>query len=334
MRRKRWGSRRLSFPSLSWPKPRRAFKPSRRGFRAVPPRSGGRPQVAKRRSRKKWWLIAIVLIIFGITQFFMHIERNLRPPIMHLAQIRVKQIATEAINKAITSQVTQGQDFENLVNWKTDSSGKVTGFMLNYAEHLKITSHTTQVVQQTLDDIHKRKEHIPLGQVLKSPIIASFGPQIPLKIEPQGAVKVQLDTRQQGAGINMILVEVFVHIVTEVAVVVPFDMEPQTVETDIPISYLLVVGDVPMYYYDAQGKAVGENKASAPSIAIPPPSSNENSAKEGEPQGSTGDTPLITPPSGTTSPGTTSPGSTPAPGETPAGESDSPAQPEGGGTGH
>ncbi|GAE08096.1 hypothetical protein JCM10914_4357 [Paenibacillus sp. JCM 10914] len=190
---------------------------------------------------------------------------------MHLAQIRVKQIATEAINKAITSQITEGKDFDNLVNWKTDSNGKVTGFMLNYNEHIKITSHTTQVVQKTLDDMHKRKEQIPLGQVMKSPIIASFGPNIPLKIEPQGAVKVQLDTRQQNAGINMILVEVFVHILTEVAVVVPFDMEPQIVETDIPISYLLVVGDVPMYYYDSQGKAVGENKANAPSIAIPPP---------------------------------------------------------------
>ncbi|ETT29824.1 sporulation protein YunB [Paenibacillus sp. FSL R5-808] len=261
---------------------------------------------------KKWWLIGALLLVFGIVEFFMYIEQNLRPPIMHLAQIRVKQIATEAINKAITSQVTQGKDFDNLVNWKTDSNGKVTGFMLNYAEHLKITSHTTEVVQKTLDDIHKRKEQIPLGQVMKSPIIASFGPQIPLKIEPQGAVKVQLDTRQQGAGINMILVEVFVHIVTEVAVVVPFDMEPQIVEADIPISYLLVVGDVPMYYYDGQGKAVGENKASAPSIAIPPPVTNENnhnSQQETSPATIPGnpvegsDVPIIPPSSGGVSSG-------------------------------
>lgn len=201
---------------------------------------------------------------------------------MHLAQIRVKQIATEAINKAITSQVTEGKQFDNLVNWKTDSAGKVTGFMLNYAEHLKITSFTTQLVQETLESMHQRKEHIPLGQVLKSPIVASFGPQIPVKIEPQGAVKVQLDTRQQEAGINMILVEVYVHIVTEVAVVVPFDMEPQVVETDIPISYLLVVGDVPMYYYDNQGRPVGENSSSAPSIAIPPLSKSEGNATSGD----------------------------------------------------
>lgn len=215
---------------------------------------------------------------------------------MHLAQIRVKQIATEAINKAITSQVTEGKQFDNLVNWKTDSTGKVTGFMLNYAEHLKITSFTTQLVQDTLESMHQRKEHIPLGQVLKSPIIASFGPQIPVKIEPQGAVKVQLDTRQQEAGINMILVEVYVHIVTEVAVVVPFDMEPQVVETDIPISYMLVVGDVPMYYYDNQGRPVGENSSNAPSIALPPPSKSEGNAPLGDNNLSTSPSPGISVP--------------------------------------
>lgn len=313
MRRKRWGSRRLSFPSLSWPRPRRAYKPPprrHRNFRSIRPAAHHRDRTISegRRSTRKWWLIGILLLLFGIFKFFTYIEQNLRPPIMHLAQIRVKQIATEAINNAITSQVTQGKDFDNLVNWKTDHSGKVTGFMLNYAEHLKITSHTTEVVRNTLNDIHKRKEHIPLGQVLQSPIIASFGPQIPLKIEPQGAAKVQLDTRQQDAGINMILVEVYVHIVTEVAVVVPFDMEPQIVETDIPISYLLVVGDVPMYYYDGQGNAVGENKATAPSIAIPPPASSENqhqiqpvdpSGSNSQPSPAEGSIPVVPSPSGT-----------------------------------
>lgn len=271
----------------SWPKPkmrRVRRKPARSGYTPVKASwNRTRSQNSRPRSRKKWWLIASLVLLFGILQLFLYVERNLKPPIMHLAQIRVKQIATDAINKAITSQVSQGKQFDNLVNWKTDSSGKVTGFMLNYAEHLKITSFTTQLVQETLETIHKRKEHIPLGQVLKSPIVASFGPQIPVKIEPQGAVKVQLDTRQQEAGINMILVEVFVHIVTEVAVVVPFDMEPQVVETDIPISYLLVVGDVPMYYYDNQGNPVGENSAHAPSIAIPPPTkTDEKPARSGD----------------------------------------------------
>lgn len=80
----------------------------------------------------------------------------------------------------------------------------------------------------------------------------------------------------------MILVEVFIHVVTEVAVVIPFDMEPQVVDTEIPVSYLMVVGDVPMYYYDNQGQPVGENGNNAPGIAIPAPQASGEKSGTGE----------------------------------------------------
>ncbi|MBY9078899.1 sporulation protein YunB [Paenibacillus sp. HN-1] len=242
--------------------------------------SGGGPGLApadgsrrRPRSRRRAWLISALLFLAVVLASVGYVERQMKPPIVHLAQIRVKQIATEAINKAISSQVAGGSSAEKLIDWKTDSAGKISGFMLNYNEHMRITSEAADVIQSTLSELQTRKEHIPLGQALDSPLIASFGPDIPVKIEPQGAVKVELSTRQQNAGINMILVEVYIHIVTELAVVVPFDMEPQVVDTEIPVSYLMVVGDVPMYYYDNQGRAVGEGSASAPNIALPAPSS-------------------------------------------------------------
>ncbi len=188
---------------------------------------------------------------------------------MNLAKIRIKQVATEAINEAITAQVAQQQDFDKLVNWKMDTSGKVSGFMMNYAEQMKITSNTFKVVQATLNDVNQLSEHIPVGMALGSPVLASFGPKIPVRIEPQGAAKVELSTRQRDAGINMILVEVYIDVNVDVAVVIPFDMENEHVETEIPLSYLLVVGDVPMYYYNAKGEPVGGNGAEAPNISIP-----------------------------------------------------------------
>ncbi|WP_445671664.1 sporulation protein YunB [Paenibacillus sp. FSL R7-0331] len=231
----------------------------------------GSASPARPRRRGSFWLILSLVLAIGVLQGLRYVEQHLRPPIIHLAQIRVKQIATESINKAITSQVADGGDAEALIDWKTDNNGKISGFMLNYREHMRITSQAAEVIQSTLQELHNRTEHIPLGQALDSPLIASFGPDVPIKIEPQGAVKVELNTRQKNAGINMILVEVYIHIVTEVAVVVPFDMEPQVVDTEIPVSYLMVVGDVPMYYYDNQGNPVGDNGSSAPGIAIPAP---------------------------------------------------------------
>lgn len=198
-----------------------------------------------------------------------YIDRHLVPPLMTVAELRVKQIATQAINKAISEQVANKSDFEQLIDWKTNNSGKVSGFMLNYGEHMRITSQTISTVQQTLDNVGSIPEHIPIGQAFGSTFISSYGPRVPVHFEPIGTVKVDLNTRQQDAGINMILVEVYIRIEAEVAIIIPFDTKPEKVTTEIPISYLLVVGDVPMYYYDNKGQPVGQSAAQAPSIAIP-----------------------------------------------------------------
>ncbi|RUT29063.1 sporulation protein YunB [Paenibacillus zeisoli] len=223
----------------------------------------------KKFSRRKVWLISVIIVIVCVMQFFLYVESQMKEPISNLAKVRVKQIATESINEAITAQVKDQKQFDDLIEWKTDDTGKIKGFVLNYSAHMKITSDTIHTVQSTLDRISKLSENIPLGQALGSPILASFGPKIPFRIEPKSDVKVDLNTRRQNAGINMILVEVYLRVKTEVSVVVPFDMVPQSVETEIPVSYLLVVGDVPTYYYDNNGNPVGENSPNAPNITLP-----------------------------------------------------------------
>lgn len=188
---------------------------------------------------------------------------------MNIAKVRVKQVATQAINKAITEQVARKSESEKLIDWKMNGDGKISGFMLNYAEHMSITSETINTVQNTFSEIKDIPENIPIGHALNSAIISSFGPKVPVRFEPVGAVKVELSTRERNAAINMVLVEVYIKVVAEVSIIIPFDSEPELVETEIPISYLLVVGDVPMYYYDSSGKPVGENAPAAPNISVP-----------------------------------------------------------------
>lgn len=261
-------------------------------------RRGWRSRTRRPKRRRRIWIAVVIISIIGLVQFVQYVERRMTGPIVHLAQIRVKQIATESINDAITAQVANQQQVGQLIDWKMDDNGKITGFMLNYSAHMKVTSETIQTVRHTLDEVARLSETIPLGQALGSPLLASFGPSIPIKIEPKGDVKVDLNTRRQDAGINMILVEVYLRVRTELAVVVPFDMESQSVETEIPVSYLLVVGDVPMYYYDSKGNPVGEGQADAPNIALPalpgkeessePPATKEDTTLSNGPDGSGG----------------------------------------------
>jgi sporulation protein YunB len=218
--------------------------------------------------KKMIFFFLIVTMLFSL-QSFIFIEKNLKPPLMNLAQIRLKQIATQSINKGISEQISHATNFEKLIDWKMDKNGKTSGFMLNYAEHMKITSSTIDTVQNLLDHLKSTTEHIPLGQAMNSVILASFGPDIPVRLVPVGAVKVDLNTRVQNAGINMILVEVYIHITAEVTIIIPFDSQPEVVETEIPISYVLVVGDTPMYYVDGKGNPVANSNPLPPNISLP-----------------------------------------------------------------
>jgi sporulation protein YunB len=222
-----------------------------------------------KKGKRKAFFIALVISFLLFVQSFIYIDRHLWPPLMNLAKVRMKQMATESINNAISERISQGTDLAKLIDWKMDRDGKINGFMLNYSEHMKIRSQAVSTVQGALQDLKEMPEHIPLGQAMDSAIIASFGPKIPIKFVPAGLVKVDLSTRQQNAGINMILVEVYIRIVAEVSIIIPFDSEPEVVETEIPISYVLVVGDVPMYYMDNQGNPTGNSQALPPSIALP-----------------------------------------------------------------
>ena len=81
-------------------------------------------------------------------------------------------------------------------------------------------------MQQTLKDSENFKEAIPIGQALDSTMLSSFGPRVPIRFQPIGDVQVELSTRKQDAGINMVLVEVYIKIKTELSVFIPLTPAP------------------------------------------------------------------------------------------------------------
>jgi sporulation protein YunB len=282
--RRRWGR---AFPARSWSSPKSS--PRRWGGRRWTPLSGGAnggaaskgwtPRRPKRRlKRKHVWLISLLLLLFVGIQSFIFLDKELRGPLLFLAQIRIKQMATEAINTAITQEIAQTADADKMIQWKLDQSGKVTGFLIDFKEQMKLTSRTVQIVERVLKEKEEVPEHIPIGHAMNSPLLSSFGPSVAVTFHPASAVQAEVDTRQTETGINMLLVEVFIRIRTEIAVIIPFDQAPSTLETEIPLSYALVVGSVPMYYYDNKGRPVGTDAGNAPSITLPAPPVEEKKA--------------------------------------------------------
>lgn len=240
-----------------------------RRWRSRPPSNkAGRQN--RRVSRKKIWLIAILIMFVLTIQTFIYVEKNIRADLLNLANIRLKQLATNAMNQAITSSVASSDAYyDKLIDWQMDTQGKVSGFSLNYSVHMKITSEAITVITESLNSVKNMRERIPVGQAMNSALLASFGPSIPVRLVPLGAVKVDINTRVRDAGINMILVEVYMRAMTEARIIIPFSTQSEVIQTELPISYVLVVGDVPSYYFDGKGNPLGSNAPQAPVVTFP-----------------------------------------------------------------
>jgi sporulation protein YunB len=233
---------------------------------------GWTPRKPRRRlNKKRKWLLLLLLVLFVGMQTTIYLDKELKGPLLFLAQIRIKQMATEAINTAITQEIAQSAEADKLLQWKLDQTGKVTGFLIDFKEQMRLTSRTVKVVEQVLKAKESMPEHIPIGHAINSTLLSSFGPRVSVTLHPASAVQAEVATREKETGINMVLVEVFIRIRTEISVVIPFDRAPETLQTEIPLSYALVVGSVPMYYYDNKGQPVGSGASQAPSITLPAP---------------------------------------------------------------
>jgi sporulation protein YunB len=254
-------------PSPQWTAYRRRTGQTAGGRRGWATRPPGRLRI----TRGKLVLLFLLAFVLSALAMAWFLDARLKEPLFFLAKTRITQIATEAVNTAIAARYAEQAAEGGLIRWQTNEKGGISGFVIDYREQMRIVAETVRVVQEVLREKEELPERIPIGHALDSPLISAIGPQVAVRFHPISAVRANVETRQHEAGINHVLVEVFLRVRTDVAIVIPFDRQAESIETEIPLTYVLVAGDVPLYYYDNKGNPVGGGSAQAPPIVLPAP---------------------------------------------------------------
>jgi len=206
-----------------------------------------------RRRRGRKIIVITLLVIIGLFILFIVAEKRVEPTLMVIAQSKADQVAKLAITDAVTKRLTQqGVDFNEIVIMEKDGEGSIKAVNFNFKEYSRIVGETTARIQNRLKEFEQEnvKTTIPLGLATKNVFLEHLGPDIPVSFVPIGAVKTRLETRLKQAGINMVLVTVYIYIEVDLRVIIPFATKQQTVTTEIPITEALIVGKVPNYLYN------------------------------------------------------------------------------------
>lgn len=239
-----------------------------------------------RSNRQKFLILIFILIISILFLTLRFINMRVNPVLLDFASLESRKLASIIINNAVSKNVTQNINIDDLFLITKDETGEIKTIDFNPITVNKILTQTTNSVQVNLKyieqgkvelldlttnalidyDIDKLKKgiiyEIPTGVIFGNSFLANIGPKIPVKLSLVGDIVSYINTKVTNYGINNALIEI--NIVLELAeqVILPFASDKIVIETSIPVALKLIQGTVPRYYMNG----INENSSS---IALP-----------------------------------------------------------------
>jgi len=181
-----------------------------------------------------------------------YVDRNIKPTLIAVAEVRAKSVTTKAINDTIKSKIKEDINYENLILVKYDLEGRVSLMQANTILMNSIAADMALEVQEQLKNLSNSKVKVPLSNTFNRYLINL--PSLNLQIQPQGSVNVGFATEFEEAGINQTRHRIYLIVSTDIRIIVPLISKTINITTNIPIAETVIIGDVPEQYFTIPSK--------------------------------------------------------------------------------
>ena len=200
--------------------------------------------VSKKVRRLSFFLIPLA-VLAGL---FILFTRNLSPILISMAEARARQLAVEAMNRAIAEVMDSSVTYTDLMRVSHDSSGRVSMLEANATLMNEMASAAALTAQSKLDTLADEGVGLPLFAALGIDLFSGAGPIIRVSITPVGAVSTRFVTSFESAGINQTRHEISLEASVVMRIVIPAGADSVSVSTYVPIAESIIVGSVPESY--------------------------------------------------------------------------------------
>ena len=191
-------------------------------------------------------LAIIVVIIISILTIVL-IELTLQPILHSICETDVKGMLTTIINEAVNSE-TDTISYNDLVTIQTNRQGHIILMQPNLQIVNDISSNITLAIQRSLEEFQTRVIKIPISQVFGIEILSRFSPLLAVHVIPYGSIESNIIDGFESVGINQTRHKIYLSINTKVKVVVPLISTDIKVNTSVPLTEAVIVGQVPQVY--------------------------------------------------------------------------------------
>lgn len=195
------------------------------------------------------FITAVVLIAYTYNFVFV-------PMLSQLGNARASQVGQYVVNQAINEVIDNNDKAKtSLITTEKDNDGKITAVSPDVTLMNNLKSEIAITVSRKINETTNSKIRVPLGNISGISILSNVGPRVTFNLVPYGKTDVDFVTTFTEAGINQTRHRVDVKVVLNVALLLANKAISSTkIETTVPISETIIVGDVPSSYTNLETK--------------------------------------------------------------------------------
>lgn len=187
-----------------------------------------------------------VCVLIALTAAVLLADARLRPAVNELAALEAHRLATERINTAVTSVLSEcTADYSDIVKISYGTDNSITGISTDAVKLNLFKSKITEAIDNAFEDKERTEIRIPLGSATGISLFSGAGPQIKVKVGCSASTASDFDNVFTQAGINQTRHSVMLNIKTTVVVSLSRSRITENVETSLCVAQTVIVGSVP-----------------------------------------------------------------------------------------
>lgn len=203
--------------------------------------------------RRRRYIYSFSIIIFMVFTFFMSCYFMFLPVILRATSAKVKSLATASVNNAVFYALTEKTDYDDLIDIFSDDSGKINMLRANSVNINKLARETSRLSQESINKIGEQGIDLTLGSLTQSTFVIGQGIPVHIKVMPIGTVNSNFYSEFESVGINQTRHKIFIEVIAEVEIVLPFRAEIIKSSTEVLVCENILIGGVPETYFSTNG---------------------------------------------------------------------------------
>lgn len=190
----------------------------------------------------------IILIIIVLAFALSYTNKNLMPYLDVVTKGKAVSMVTAVVNETVNSIISENANFKNLVHVSRDEEGSINSIETDTAMLNNFSAEVSKTIDKKLSMMGSEKITVPFGSLFGNSIFSGSGPDLYIKVRPQGNVITSFESQFLDAGINQTRHAIFLNVKVHVSIVAPLLSTKTEISVIIPVAETVIVGSIPGVY--------------------------------------------------------------------------------------